>query len=254
MYWRPSPPDAGYHEPTRGDTAAELERPGRERAADGTVTLLLAQPAEMTAAIARLDRVVDEAIASHSGVRPVEQGEGDTFVAAFARASHAVACALQLQRAPLEPIRLRIGVHTAKFSCAMTPTTSARRSTARTLTRPGPRSPDRVDRHRKRFGHRSTTRRRVARRPRHAHSAGSAAARARHAAVPSRPSRRLPAAANTKSRCVAPASTAADPIHRAQLRDQRNTRDPGCKPIGHVDQGRRCGQDSAGGASRYRAG
>jgi class 3 adenylate cyclase len=35
-------------------------------------------------------------------------------VAAFARASDAVACALQLQRAPLAPIRLRIGVHTGE--------------------------------------------------------------------------------------------------------------------------------------------
>ena len=48
------------------------------------------------------------------GVRPVEQGEGDSFVAAFARASDAVACALELQRAPLAPIRLRIGVHTGE--------------------------------------------------------------------------------------------------------------------------------------------
>ena len=47
-------------------------------------------------------------------MRPVEQGEGDSFVAAFARASDAVACALELQRAPLAPIRLRIGVHTGE--------------------------------------------------------------------------------------------------------------------------------------------
>ena len=53
-------------------------------------------------------------IAAHDGVRPVEQGEGDSFVAAFARASDAVACALELQRAPLAPIRLRIGVHTGE--------------------------------------------------------------------------------------------------------------------------------------------
>lgn len=33
---------------------------------------------------------------------------------AFARASDAVACALDLQRAPLAPIRLRIGVHTGE--------------------------------------------------------------------------------------------------------------------------------------------
>jgi predicted ATPase/class 3 adenylate cyclase/DNA-binding CsgD family transcriptional regulator len=89
----------------------------------GTVTLLLAdvegstrlwesQPDEMTAAIARLNQVVSDLIAAHDGVRPVEQGEGDSFVAAFARAADAVTCALELQRAPLAPIRLRIGVHT----------------------------------------------------------------------------------------------------------------------------------------------
>src|ERR1700736_2969656 len=82
----------------------------------GTVTLLLAdvegstrlwetQPEEMTAAIARLNSVVSDVIAARDGVRPVEQGEGDSFVAAFARASDAVATALELQRAPLAPIR-----------------------------------------------------------------------------------------------------------------------------------------------------
>jgi predicted ATPase/DNA-binding CsgD family transcriptional regulator len=48
-------------------------------------------------------------------VRPVEQGEGDSFVVAFGRASDAVTCALGLQRAPLAPIRLRIGVHTGEI-------------------------------------------------------------------------------------------------------------------------------------------
>jgi len=92
----------------------------------GTVTLLLAdvegstrlwesQPKEMKAAIARLNSVVSEVIATHDGVRPVEQGEGDSFVAAFARASDAVAAALEMQRAPLAPIRLRIGVHTGEI-------------------------------------------------------------------------------------------------------------------------------------------
>ena len=91
----------------------------------GTVTLLLAdvegstrlwetQPDEMAAAIARLNRAVVDTIAAHDGVRPVEQGEGDSFVAAFARASDAVAAALELQLAPLEPIRMRIGVHTGE--------------------------------------------------------------------------------------------------------------------------------------------
>jgi predicted ATPase/class 3 adenylate cyclase/DNA-binding CsgD family transcriptional regulator len=91
----------------------------------GTVTLLLAdvegstrlwetQPTEMTAAVARLDTLVAQATVQHAGIRPVEQGEGDSFVIAFARASDAVACALQLQMAPLAPIRLRIGVHTGE--------------------------------------------------------------------------------------------------------------------------------------------
>ncbi len=91
----------------------------------GTVSLLLADvegstrlwensPAEMIAALARLQTTVSQLVAAHGGVRPVEQGEGDSFVAAFPRASDAVACALELQRAPLAPIRLRIGIHTGE--------------------------------------------------------------------------------------------------------------------------------------------
>jgi predicted ATPase/class 3 adenylate cyclase/DNA-binding CsgD family transcriptional regulator len=89
----------------------------------GTVTLLLAdvegstrlwenQPDAMAAAVAVLDRTVSEVVTVHGGVRPVEQGEGDSFVAAFARAGDAVECALALQQAPLASIRLRIGLHT----------------------------------------------------------------------------------------------------------------------------------------------
>jgi predicted ATPase/class 3 adenylate cyclase/DNA-binding CsgD family transcriptional regulator len=92
----------------------------------GTVTLLLAdvegstrlwetQPDEMSIAVARLDQVLADVVAVHNGVRPVEQGEGDSFVIAFARASDAVACALDLQRAPLAPIRLRIGINTGEI-------------------------------------------------------------------------------------------------------------------------------------------
>ena len=91
----------------------------------GTVTLLLAdvegstrlwetQPDEMTAAFAKLDRTLVRVVDAHHGVRPIEQGEGDSFVIAFGRASDAVACALEVQRSPLGPIRLRIGVHTGE--------------------------------------------------------------------------------------------------------------------------------------------
>src|SRR6516225_9146298 len=95
----------------------------------GTVTLLLAdvegstrlwetQAEEMTAAFARLDHALGDLVSAHGGVRPVEQGEGGSFVAAFARAADAVACALELQRVPLAPIRLRIGVHTGEVQLA----------------------------------------------------------------------------------------------------------------------------------------
>lgn len=91
----------------------------------GTVTLLLAdiegstqlwetQPDEMRDAVVRLDRALAQIIPAHGGVRPVEQGEGDSMVVAFNRASDAVACALALQMAPLAPIRLRIGLHTGE--------------------------------------------------------------------------------------------------------------------------------------------
>jgi predicted ATPase/class 3 adenylate cyclase/DNA-binding CsgD family transcriptional regulator len=91
----------------------------------GTVTLLLAdvegstrlwetRPEEMTTAFAALDRTLLKLVDVHGGVRPVEQGEGDSFVVAFGRASDAVACALDLQCAPLAPIRLRVGLHTGE--------------------------------------------------------------------------------------------------------------------------------------------
>src|SRR5581483_9500825 len=91
----------------------------------GTVTLLLADvegstglwqtvPDAMTAAFARLDQALARLVDIHHGVRPLEQGEGDSFVIAFGRASDAAACALDLQRTALDPIRLRIGLHTGE--------------------------------------------------------------------------------------------------------------------------------------------
>jgi class 3 adenylate cyclase len=91
----------------------------------GTVTLLMADiegsarlwethPDRMAAALATMDRMLDELVAANNGVRPVEQGEGDSFVVAFTHAGEAVACALAIQRSALSPIRLRIGVHTGE--------------------------------------------------------------------------------------------------------------------------------------------
>jgi predicted ATPase/class 3 adenylate cyclase len=90
----------------------------------GTVTLVLgdvegstpaweADPKGTEVAMAELSGVVDEVVGRFGGLRPVEQGEGDSFVVAFARADDGVACALALQQAlAVQPLRLRLGVHT----------------------------------------------------------------------------------------------------------------------------------------------
>lgn len=98
----------------------------------GTVTLLLADIEGsvrlwegagefMTPALARLDELVTQAVERHEGVRPIEQGEGDSFVAAFARPSDALDCALELQLRAAEErwpggidLRLRMGIHTGE--------------------------------------------------------------------------------------------------------------------------------------------
>jgi predicted ATPase/DNA-binding CsgD family transcriptional regulator len=98
----------------------------------GTVTFLLTDiegstrlwsefPEAMPDAVARVYGILDQAVAAHGGVRPVEQGEGDSVVAAFSRASDALAAALEAQRALHSNawpggIRLgvRIALHTAE--------------------------------------------------------------------------------------------------------------------------------------------
>ena len=72
----------------------------------GTVTFLLtdveqstlsweAAPEAMAKAISRHYEILADAVGSHRGVRPVEQGEGDSIVAAFSRGVDAVAAALE---------------------------------------------------------------------------------------------------------------------------------------------------------------
>ncbi|GFG66717.1 LuxR family transcriptional regulator [Mycobacterium kubicae] len=115
-------------EPDPGERTMSVYRsePGMTGLPTGTVTLLLAdiegstglwqtRPETMGSAVARLDASLVRLTRAHNGVRPVEQGEGDSFVIAFTRASDAIACALDLQRAPLAPIRLRIGIHSGEI-------------------------------------------------------------------------------------------------------------------------------------------
>ena len=75
----------------------------------------------MAVAVPRHYELLDEAIVGHRGVRPVEQGEGDSVVGAFSRGSDAVAAAVAAQQAFLaEPwpagaeLRVRIAVHTGE--------------------------------------------------------------------------------------------------------------------------------------------
>jgi predicted ATPase len=75
----------------------------------------------MARAVARHYELLDQAVAAHGGVRPVEQGEGDSVVAAFSLASDAVAAALAAQRAlqgegwpAATPVRVRVAVHTGE--------------------------------------------------------------------------------------------------------------------------------------------
>ncbi|HET7667853.1 MAG TPA: LuxR family transcriptional regulator, partial [Mycobacterium sp.] len=81
---------------------------------EGSERLWADKPDVMAAAMSRLNEFVSDVIAAHGGMRPVEHGEGDSFEVAFSRAADAVAAALQLQRAPLLPIRLLIGVRTGE--------------------------------------------------------------------------------------------------------------------------------------------
>jgi class 3 adenylate cyclase len=98
----------------------------------GTVTFLLGDiegstrlwsefPDAMPEAVSRVYAMFDEAVARHEGVRPVEQGEGDSVVAAFSRATDALGAALVAQRCLHSQqwpdgmsLRVRIALHTAE--------------------------------------------------------------------------------------------------------------------------------------------
>ena len=108
--------------------------PGPEAAPlpTGTVTFLLtdvenstpgweASPDQMASAVGRHYEILDSAVNRHNGIRPVEQGEGDSMVAVFALASEAVGAALDAQRALLaerwpdgSEIAVRMALHTGE--------------------------------------------------------------------------------------------------------------------------------------------
>lgn len=99
---------------------------------EGTVTFLLsdiegstrlweADRSAMTAAVARHYEILDMAVLGRGGIRPVEQGEGDSMVAVFARASDAARAALEAQEALQAEawpegteIRVRMALHTGE--------------------------------------------------------------------------------------------------------------------------------------------
>ena len=92
----------------------------------GTVTFLLTDiegstvawerdPTGMAAAVARHYDLLDAVVAAHNGRRPVEQGEGDSVVAAFVRATDAVAAAVDAQDVLGDlGLRARIAIHTGE--------------------------------------------------------------------------------------------------------------------------------------------
>lgn len=110
--------------PSRGPPSAALPV--------GTVTFVLtdvegssrhweADPGSASATFVRLQEIIGDAIRRRGGALPLEQGEGDSSVSVFARASDAARCAMDIQRGvEAEPwsggrgIRVRIALHTGE--------------------------------------------------------------------------------------------------------------------------------------------
>src|SRR4051812_7005207 len=88
---------------------------------EGSTRLWEAEPAAMATGVPRHYELIASAGESHRGGRAIEQGEGDSTVAAFARASDALAAAVEAQRALLAEDwpggvrpRVRMALHTAE--------------------------------------------------------------------------------------------------------------------------------------------
>jgi class 3 adenylate cyclase len=113
-------------------TATEAEEKSGPSLPAGTVTFLLtdiegstraweADGEQMGAAVARQYEILDAAVSANTGVRPLEQGEGDSLVGVFAGASDAVAAALSAQRTLAEEpwpggieLTVRMALHTGE--------------------------------------------------------------------------------------------------------------------------------------------
>ena len=88
---------------------------------EGSTRLWASDPDAMAEAVPVHYALLSSAIGRHGGVRPIEQGEGDSVVAAFARASDAIAAALDAQLALAGhpwpgglDLRVRIALHTGE--------------------------------------------------------------------------------------------------------------------------------------------
>ncbi len=99
---------------------------------EGTVTFMLTDIERSTEAwerdvdamelaVKRHYEIIDQLVTRHGGMRPEEQGEGDSTVTVFVDADRAVVAALDIQLAfaqerwpPGTPIRIRIGLHTGE--------------------------------------------------------------------------------------------------------------------------------------------
>lgn len=128
MHQQTSPPDSPWND----DAVAAALDPDALDLPSGTVAFLLSDVEgsteawendadAMAAGMRRHDEIFDEAITRRHGARPTAQGEGDSVLGAFARASDAVLAARDIQRAlaaepwPMaKPMRVRMAVHTGE--------------------------------------------------------------------------------------------------------------------------------------------
>ena len=65
---------------------------------EGSSRLWQDDPGAASMALARRQQIISDSTSCHGGTLPLEQGEGDSSVSVFARASDAAACALDIQQ------------------------------------------------------------------------------------------------------------------------------------------------------------